>query len=220
MFVDPTGLKAQLKEIEDIIYVVEAGLGAGGAAAVSGITLATVATGILVVGAFAAVVIAGVLVVNTLSTPVNIEQSDPEAYKRSFNIISETATHITWRDVNGIEHTEEKAILEIRNLRYYDASNTKHGTKDVGNASANPFYNDPKLGHKVLLSAYSTDGKKLYNIWNKRVVVFHDTGKKVYHSFYENDTTKVPKKVLENMRDDGLITNTEYNKLIKGKSIN
>ncbi len=93
----------------------------------------------------------------------------------------------------------------------------KHKATQNGDASPDPFYNNQSAGQKSLNNAYSSSNtKQLYNIENGKIVKFQPDGQGGYHAYeVQNPSIEVPTDVLRQMKTDGLITKSQYNKLIK-----
>ena len=70
-----------------------------------------------------------------------------------------------------------------------------------------------------LNNAYSSKStKQLYNVYNNELVKFQPDNAGTWHAYEViNPAEEVPTDVLRNMKSDGLITNSQYNKWIKGK---
>ena len=101
----------------------------------------------------------------------------------------------------------------------HNPNDGKHKGTSHGNISENPFWNNVEAGKQALNSSYvSADGKERFNIYNGKIVKFRYDNVGGWHPYTVSNTAKeVPKAVLEQMRDDGLITTAEYKKLIKNK---
>ena len=99
--------------------------------------------------------------------------------------------------------------------RTYEPS-PKHNPQG-GWGSENPIPND-EVGQELLDSAYSSSkNKQLYNIYDGDIIKFQpDSSSGKWHAYKVSNTAKeVPTDVYKQMLDDGLITKTDYNKLIK-----
>ncbi|EGO64341.1 hypothetical protein, partial [Acetonema longum] len=96
--------------------------------------------------------------------------------------------------------------------------NPKHDTpgRDI---SPNPFGNNTTAGQKSLETAYSSSGnKQLYNVHDGKLVKFQPDNAGGFHPYEViNPAAEVPTDVLRQMKNDGLISNAQYNKWIKNK---
>ena len=103
--------------------------------------------------------------------------------------------------------------------RVYKPNDGKHRGSARGDVSADPFWNNQEAGQESLDSAYSSKYKKqLYNVYNGKLVEFQPDNAGTWHGYeVQNSRKEVPIDVLRNMKDDGLITNVQYNKWIKNK---
>ena len=82
--------------------------------------------------------------------------------------------------------------------------------------SPNPITNHME-GQKLLESGYK-NGKQIFNIMDDgRVVKFQPDNSGSYHSYEVSKPRDIPTNVLKKMLNDGKISKTEYNKIIKGK---
>ncbi|AOT68320.1 hypothetical protein [Geosporobacter ferrireducens] len=95
----------------------------------------------------------------------------------------------------------------------------KHKESSKGDISADPFWNNQKAGEKSLNTAYSSsDTKQLYNVYNGKLVKFQPDNVGGWHAYEViNPAEEVPADVLRQMKKDGVITNSQYNKWIKNK---
>jgi RHS repeat-associated protein len=114
------------------------------------------------------------------------------------------------------EKTEERSDSEER---VYKANDGKHKGSAQGDISADPFWNNQAAGQESLNNAYSSKStKQLYNVYNNELVKFQPDNAGTWHAYEViNPAEEVPTDVLRNMKSDGLITNSQYNKWIKGK---
>ena len=81
----------------------------------------------------------------------------------------------------------------------------------------NPIPNK-QIGQELLNSAYaSSKNKQLYNIYEGDIIKFQpDSSSNQWHAYKVANTAKeVPVDVYKQMLENGLITKTEYIKLIK-----
>ncbi len=97
-------------------------------------------------------------------------------------------------------------MLLVQNIRYRG-----------GWGSENPIPND-KVGQELLNTAYSSEkNKQLYNLYDGDIIKFQPDGSSgEWHAYKVSNTAiEVPTDVYRQMLEDGLISNTDYNKLIK-----
>lgn len=96
--------------------------------------------------------------------------------------------------------------------------NPKHDAPG-GNISPNPFGNNTMAGQKSLETAYSSAGtKQLYNVYDGKLVKFQPDNAGGYHPYEViNPALEVPTDILRQMKNEGLISNSQYNKWIKNK---
>ncbi|MBU2703800.1 hypothetical protein Ga0466249_004950, partial [Sporomusaceae bacterium BoRhaA] len=95
----------------------------------------------------------------------------------------------------------------------------KHTSQAKGDISADPFWNDQEKGQQSLNTAYSSDGtKQLYNVSDGKLVKFQPDNVGGWHAYeVKNPAEEVPADVLRQMKNDGVISNAQYNKWIKNK---
>ena len=125
--------------------------------------------------------------------------------------------------LNGIPLQQEKPVTII-----YTKSD---GTKFDGKYEPSPKHDpktgypgasknnipDIKTGQELLENSYgSSKVKQRYVQYRGKLVEFQPGNDGTWHD-YTVDGNEVPTDVLRQMRDDGIITNSEYNKLKKGK---
>ena len=87
-----------------------------------------------------------------------------------------------------------------------------------GWGSADPIKSQEE-GQKLLDTGYHS-GKQIYNITdNGDIVKFQpdNTPANGHHAYKVSTLRDIPPKVLKQMLDDGKISKTEYNKIVKGK---
>ncbi len=61
------------------------------------------------------------------------------------------------------------------------------------------------------------DGKQRYGTKDGKIYVFQPDNTGGYHGYPEENTQTLPPKILRDLRDRGDLTNSQYNKLVKGK---
>ena len=96
------------------------------------------------------------------------------------------------------------------------APSPKHNVQG-GWGSENPIPNN-KVGQELLNTAYSSEkNKQLYNLYDGDIIKFQPDGSSgEWHAYKVSNTAReVPTDVYRQMLEDGLISNTDYNKLIK-----
>ena len=95
----------------------------------------------------------------------------------------------------------------------------KHTGQPQGDISADPFWNNLEQGQQSLNNAYSSDEtKQLYNLYDGKLVKFQPDNVGGYHAYEVIDPAEeVPTDVLRQMKNDGLISNVQYNKWIRNK---
>ena len=112
---------------------------------------------------------------------------------------------------------------------------TNYGTKVESNKNKNkPIYSptikhepgrwgtpnpipNREIGQKLLDSGYK-NGKQFFNIMDDGTIVkFQPDNSGGYHAYEVSKPRDIPGDVLKKFLNDGKITKTEYNKLIKGK---
>ncbi len=106
----------------------------------------------------------------------------------------------------GDSHAEE---------RIYEPS-PKHNPQG-GWGSENPIPNN-EVGQELLDNAYSSSkNKQLYSMYEGDIIKFQpDSSSGKWHAYKVSNTAKeVPTDVYKKMLDDGVISKTDYNKLIK-----
>lgn len=114
-------------------------------------------------------------------------------------------------------------IAEIKNSitrnRVYKPNLGKHKEFSKGKISADPFWNNEKLGQQMLDTAYSSKNtKQLYNVYNNELVKFQPGNDGTWHAYKViNTSTEVPNDVLRNMKNDGIISKSQYNKWVNNK---
>jgi len=134
---------------------------------------------------------------------------------------------IVFADVTGIGHDAGKFIESIQDAskgmgneeRRYSPNDGKHQGSAKGDISADPFWDNPAAGQESLKSAYSSsDTKQLYNVHDGKLVKFQPDNTGGWHAYEViNPAEEVPTDVLRQMKNNGLITNAQYNKWIKNK---
>ena len=110
------------------------------------------------------------------------------------------------RTIEGDSHAEE---------RIYEPS-PKHNPQG-GWGSENPIPNN-EVGQELLDNAYSSSkNKQLYSMYEGDIIKFQpDSSSGKWHAYKVSNTAKeVPTDVYKKMLDDGVISKTDYNKLIK-----
>lgn len=115
---------------------------------------------------------------------------------------------------NKVEQKGE-AISEAKDRKYVPTQ--KHDPK-AGFGSPNPIKTQEE-GQRLLDTGIE-DGKQVYNITEKGAVVKFqpdNTPEHGYHAYQVSSARDIPPNVLREMRDVGLITEAEYNRLRKGK---
>jgi len=103
--------------------------------------------------------------------------------------------------------------------RQYVPNDGKHKETSNGYISADPFWNDQTAGQESLSSAYSSSTtKQLYDVYEDKLVKFQPENAGDWHAYEViNPAVEVPTDVLRAMKNDGLITNSQYHKWIKNK---
>ena len=120
---------------------------------------------------------------------------------------------------NNSNSGDNEANTEISSTadRVY-APNPKHDAPG-GKISPNPFGSDAAAGQEALETAYSSSGtKQLYNVHDGKLVKFQPDNAGGYHPYEViNPAKEVPTDVLRQMKNDGVISNAQYNKWIKNQ---
>ena len=124
---------------------------------------------------------------------------------------------------NGIPLQQEKPITIIYTKNdgtkfdeKYEPS-PKHDPKTGYPGASKSNIPDIKTGQELLEDSYgSSKVKQRYVQYRGKLVEFQPGNDGTWHD-YTVDGNEVPTDVLRQMRDDGIITNSEYNKLKKGK---
>lgn len=116
---------------------------------------------------------------------------------------------------SGKGNTSDEGKGDSETKRVYEPS-PKHNPQG-GWGSENPIPNN-EVGQELLDTAYSSSkNKQLYNIYEGDIIKFQpDSSSGKWHAYKVSNTAKeVPTDVYKKMLDDGLITKTDYNKLIR-----
>ena len=93
----------------------------------------------------------------------------------------------------------------------------KHDPKTGYPGASKSNIPDIETGQELLEDSYGSSKVKQRYVWYRgRLVEFQPGNDGTWHD-YTVDGNEVPTDVLRQMRDDGIITNSEYNKLKKGK---
>lgn len=125
---------------------------------------------------------------------------------------------------NGIPLQQEKPVTIIYTKSdgtkfdgKYEPS-PKHDPKTGYPGASKSNIPDIKTGQELLENSYgSSKVKQRYVQYRGKLVEFQPGNDGTWHD-YTVDGNEVPTDVLRQMRDDGIITNSEYNKLKKGKN--
>lgn len=117
-----------------------------------------------------------------------------------------------------LENTVSEHVSKINdsNSNKVYAPSPKHDKGGWG--SSNPVKSQSE-GQKLLDTGYS-DGKQIYNVTKEgKVVKFQpaNTPNNEYHSYEVSSPRDIPNSVLKQMKKDGLISTSDFNKLRKGK---
>ncbi|WP_335967609.1 hypothetical protein LC565_09600 [Fusobacterium animalis] len=124
---------------------------------------------------------------------------------------------------NGIPLQQEKPVTIIYTKNdgtkfdeKYEPS-PKHNPKTGYPGASKSNIPDIKTGQELLENSYGSSKVKQRYVWYRgKLVEFQPGNDGTWHD-YTVDGNEVPTDVLRQMRDDGIITNSEYNKLKKGK---
>ena len=124
---------------------------------------------------------------------------------------------------NGIPLQQEKPVTIIYTKNdgtkfdeKYEPS-PKHDPKTGYPGASKSNIPDIKTGQELLENSYGSSKVKQRYVWYRgKLVEFQPGNDGTWHD-YTVDGNEVPTDVLRQMRDDGIITNSEYNKLKKGK---
>ena len=125
---------------------------------------------------------------------------------------------------NGIPLQQEKPVTIIYTKSdgtkfdgKYEPS-PKHDPKTGYPGASKSNIPDIKTGQELLENSYGSSKVKQRYVWYRgKLVEFQPGNDGTWHD-YTVDGNEVPTDVLRQMRDDGSITNSEYNKLKKGKN--
>ena len=125
--------------------------------------------------------------------------------------------------LNGIPLQQEKPVTIIYTKSdgtkfdgKYEPS-PKHDSKTGYPGASKSNIPDIKTGQELLENSYGSSKVKQRYVWYRgKLVEFQPGNDGTWHD-YTVDGNEVPTDVLRQMRDDGIITNSEYNKLKKGK---
>ena len=124
---------------------------------------------------------------------------------------------------NGIPLQQEKPVTIIYTKNdgtkfdeKYEPS-PKHDPKTGYPGASKSNIPDIKTGQELLEDSYGSSKVKQRYVWYRGKLVEFQPGNDGTWYDYTVDGNEVPTDVLRQMRDDGIITNSEYNKLKKGK---
>ena len=124
---------------------------------------------------------------------------------------------------NGIPLQQEKPITIIytkSDEKKFDGKykpSPKHDPKTGYPGASKSNIPDIETGQELLEDSYGSSKVKQRYVWYRgRLVEFQPGNDGTWHD-YTVDGNEVPIDVLRQMRDDGIITNSEYKKLKKGK---
>ena len=125
--------------------------------------------------------------------------------------------------LNGIPLQQERPVTIIYTKsdgKKFDGKykpSPKHDPKTGYPGASKSNIPDIETGQELLEDSYgSSKGKQRYVWYRGRLVEFQPGNDGTWHD-YTVDGNEVPIDVLRQMRDDGIITNSEYQKLKKGK---
>ncbi|WP_032881364.1 hypothetical protein [Fusobacterium nucleatum] len=127
---------------------------------------------------------------------------------------------------NGIPLQQEKpgTIYTIDNneSKKFDGEykpSPKHDPVSGHNGASKSNIPDLKTGQELLEKSYGSSKTKQRYVWYRgKLVKFQPGNDGTWHDYpVINAGEEVPIDVLRQMRDDGIITNSEYKNLIKGK---
>lgn len=119
---------------------------------------------------------------------------------------------------NTLENTVSENVAKENdsNSSKVYAPSPKHDKGGWG--SSNPIKINAE-GQKLLDTGY-LDGKQIYNVTEEgKIVKFQpaNTPNNEYHSYEVNGPRDIPNSILQQMKKDGLISQSDFNKLRKGK---
>lgn len=124
---------------------------------------------------------------------------------------------------NGIPLQQEKPVTIIytkNDGKKFDEKyepSPKHDPKTGYPGASKSNIPDIKTGQELLEDSYGSSKVKQRYVWYRgKLVEFQPGNNGTWHD-YTVDGNEVPTDVLRQMGDDGIITNSEYNKLKKGK---
>ncbi|WYL01322.1 hemagglutinin repeat-containing protein [Fusobacterium animalis] len=125
--------------------------------------------------------------------------------------------------LNGIPLQQEKPVTIIYTKsdgKKFDGKykpSPKHDPKTGYPGASKSNIPDIETGQELLEDSYGSSKVKQRYVWYRgRLVEFQPGNDGTWHD-YTVDGNEVPIDVLRQMRDDGIITNSEYQKLKKGK---
>jgi len=87
-----------------------------------------------------------------------------------------------------------------------------------GWGSSNPIKNQAE-GQRLLDTGYK-NGRQIYNVTDEGKIVKFQPDNSPQNGFHAYEVTKprdIPPSILRQMRDDGKISSSEYNRILKGK---
>ena len=124
---------------------------------------------------------------------------------------------------NGIPLQQERPVTIIYTKsdgKKFDGKykpSPKHDPKTGYPGASKSNIPDIETGQELLEDSYGSSKVKQRYVWYRgRLVEFQPGNDGTWHD-YTVDGNEVPIDVLRQMRDDGIITNSEYQKLKKGK---
>ena len=124
---------------------------------------------------------------------------------------------------NGIPLHQERPVTIIYTKsdgKKFDGKykpSPKHDPKTGYPGASKSNIPDIETGQELLEDSYGSSKVKQRYVWYRgRLVEFQPGNDGTWHD-YTVDGNEVPIDVLRQMRDDGIITNSEYQKLKKGK---